>query len=44
MISNITSNQISLITLTIFIISLLIWLVIQTLKEGRKALKETNKN
>ena len=33
---------ISLITLTILIISSLSWLVLRTLKEGRKALKETN--
>ena len=35
---------ISQITLTIFIISSLTWLVMRTLKEGRKALKEINKD
>ena len=34
----------SLITLTILIISSLSWLVLRTLKEGRKALKEINKD
>ena len=35
---------ISLITLTFLIVSLLYWLVLRTLKEGRKALKEINKD
>ena len=34
----------SLITLTILIISSLTWLVLRTLKEGRKALTEINKD
>ncbi|WP_257469957.1 hypothetical protein [Prochlorococcus marinus] len=34
----------SLITLTVFIISSLSWLVLRTIKEGRKALKEINKD
>ncbi len=34
----------SLITLTAVIISFISWLVLITLKEGRKALKEINKN
>ena len=34
----------SLITLTSLIISFLLWLVIKTLKEGRKALNEINKD
>ena len=34
----------SLIILTFFIISSLSWLVLRTLKEGRKALKEINNN
>ena len=42
--SNISSTHISLITLTILIISSLSWLGLRTLKEGRKALIETNKN
>ena len=41
---NINTTQISLITLTILIISSLSWLVLRTLKEGRKALKEINKD
>jgi len=41
---NIDKTLISLITLTIIIISSLSWLVLRTLKEGRKALKELNKN
>ena len=44
MTNNIDITLISLITLTIFIISSLSWLVLRTLKEGRKALKEINKN
>tara|TARA_B100000989_G_scaffold255212_1_gene204060 strand:+ start:799 stop:933 length:135 start_codon:yes stop_codon:yes gene_type:complete len=35
---------ISLLTLSFLIISLLSWLVLRTLKEGRKALKEVNKD
>ena len=34
---------ISLVALTFFIISSLSWLVLKTLKEGRKALTEINK-
>ncbi len=34
----------SLILLTVFIISSLSWLVLRTLQEGRKALKERNKD
>jgi hypothetical protein len=37
------ATHISLLTLTLLIISLLSWLVIRTLKEGRKALKEIDK-
>jgi len=44
LINNIDTTFISLITLTILIISSLSWLVIRTLKEGRKALKEINKD
>jgi len=44
MINKFDLNQLSLITLTIFIASTLSLLVIQTLKEGRKALKEINKD
>ncbi len=40
--NNIGINHISLILLTFLIISSLTWLVIKTLKEGRKALKEIN--
>ncbi|MBO6960072.1 MAG: hypothetical protein JJ847_04125 [Prochlorococcus marinus CUG1438] len=36
----IDTTFISLITLTIFIISSLSWLVLRTIKEGRKALTE----
>ena len=42
--NNIDTTHISLITLTILIISSLSWLVSSTLKEGRKALKEINKD
>ena len=35
---------ISLITLTFLILFSLSWLVLRTLKEGRKALKEINKD
>jgi len=41
---NIDTTFISLVTLSIFITSLLTWLVFRTLKEGRNALKETNKD
>ncbi len=41
---NIDKNHISLITLTILIIYSLSWLILRTLKEGRKALKEINKD
>ena len=41
---NFNSTFISLITLTILIIISLTWLVLRTLKEGRKALKEINKD
>ena len=40
--NNIGINHISLFLLTFLIISFLTWLVIKTLKEGRKALKEIN--
>ncbi len=42
--NNIDTTLISLITLTILIISSLSWMVLRTLKEGRKALKEINKD
>ena len=42
--TNFDSTIISLITLTILIISSLTWLVLRTLREGRKALKEINKD
>ena len=38
------STIISLTTLTILIISSLTWLVLRTLKEGKEALKDINKN
>ena len=44
MVNNVDKTFISLIILTILIISSLLWLVLNTLKEGRKALKETNNN
>ena len=37
-------NFISLASLTFFIILTLSWLVFMTLREGRKALKEVNRN
>ena len=40
----IDTTLISLITLAIIITFLLSWLVLRTLKEGRKALKEIDKN
>ena len=42
--NNINTTLISLITLTFLIFSTLSWLVLRTLKEGRKALKEINKD
>ncbi|MBO8206957.1 hypothetical protein HA149_07795 [Prochlorococcus marinus XMU1406] len=42
MANNIDTTIISLITLIILIISSLSWLVLRTLKEGRKALTEIN--
>ena len=42
--NNIDTTHISLITLTILMISSLTWLVLKTLKEGRKALTEINKD
>ena len=44
LINNIDSTHISLITLTILISFSLSWLVLRTLKEGRKALKDINKD
>jgi len=44
LIKNIDITYISLITLTIFIVSSLSWLVLRTLKEGRKALTDINKD
>ena len=43
-INNIDITYISLITLTILIVSSLSWLVLRTLKEGRKALTDINKD
>ena len=40
----INNTFISLAILTFLIISCLTWLVLRTLKEGRKALKEINNN
>ena len=42
--NNIDTTHISLITLTILMIFSLTWLVLRTLKEGRKALTEINKD
>ena len=42
--TNVDNTIISLITLTILIFSSLTWLVLRTLREGRKALKEINKD
>ena len=42
MTGNFNTTFISLITLTILIIISLSWLVLRTLKEGRKGLKEIN--
>jgi len=44
LINNLDTTLLSLITLTILIITLLSWLVLRTLKEGRKALTEINKD
>mgnify|MGYP005663297641 CR=1 FL=1 len=44
MANNLETTHISLITLTILIISSLSWLSLRTLKEGRKALAENNKD
>ena len=44
LINNIDTTHISLITLSIFIVSSLSLLVLRTLKEGRKALKDINKD
>ena len=44
LINNIATTHFSLITLTILIISSLSWLVWRTLKEGRKALTDINKD
>jgi len=44
LINNIDTTHISLITLTILIISSLTWLILRTLKEGRKALTDINKD
>ena len=44
LINNIDTTHISLITLTIFIIFSLSWLVLRTLKEGRKALTDIKKD
>ncbi len=41
---NYDATLISLITLTFFIVSSLSWLVLKTLREGRKALEDINKN
>ena len=42
--ANVDNTHISLIILTALIISSLSWLVLRTLREGRKALKEINKD
>ena len=44
LINNIDTAHISLITLTILIVFSLSWLVLRTLKEGRKALTDINKD
>jgi len=44
LINNIDTTHISLITLTILNVSSLSWLVLRTLKEGRKALTEINQD
>ena len=42
--NNFDKTLISLITLSVLIISSLSWLLLRTLKEGRKALTEINKD
>ena len=44
LINNIDTTHISLIILTILIVYSLSWLVLRTLKEGRKALTDINKD
>ena len=44
MATNIDKTFISLITLTFLFTSSLSWLILSTLKEGRQALKEFNKD
>ena len=44
MTNSIDITLISLFTLSIIIVSSFSWLILRTLKEGRKALKEINKN
>ena len=44
MINNFNTTFISSITLIVLIFSSLTWLTLRTLKEGRKALKEINKD
>ena len=44
MVNNADETLFSLITLSILIFSSLSWLVLRTLKEGRKALKDINKD
>ena len=44
MVYNFYETLISLIALTILITSFLSWLVLKTLKEGREALSEINKD
>ena len=44
LINNINTTLFSLIILTIIIISSFSWLILRTLKEGRKALTEVNNN
>ena len=44
MTNNFEPTFVSLIILTILIASFLFWLVLNTLKEGRKALQEINKD
>ena len=42
--NNIITTHISLVTLTILIITSMSWLVLRTLKEGRKALTDINRD
>jgi len=42
--TNFDNIHISLITLTVLIITSFSWLVLRTLREGRKALKEINED